>query len=116
MSGYSSIGPSTNGMIRGHNPGAVAAIRAVVVVAQRSRSVGSGVRRRDVSKSYSESTSGAAVAGVKRRDGRTKGWYTEQGPIPTHPNAGDRSRRPSGVTGTLARSYTHPMRVGREKG
>ena len=34
MSGYSSIDPSTNGTTRGHDPGAVAAIRAVVEVAQ----------------------------------------------------------------------------------
>ena len=64
MSGYSSIGPSTNGTIRGHDPEAVAAIRAVVVVAQRSRSVGSGVRRQDVLRSCSESTSWAKVARV----------------------------------------------------
>ena len=33
VSGYSSIGPSTNGMIRGHDLGAVAAVRTVVEVA-----------------------------------------------------------------------------------
>ena len=49
--------PSIIGTVRGHGLGAVAAVGSVVVVAQSSRSVGSGVRRRDVSKSCSRRTS-----------------------------------------------------------
>ena len=38
--------PSIIGTVRGHGLGAVAAVGSVVVVAQSSRSGGSGVRRR----------------------------------------------------------------------
>ena len=49
--------PSIIGTVRGHGLGAVEAVGPVVVVAQSSRSVGSGVRRRDVSQSCSRRTS-----------------------------------------------------------
>jgi hypothetical protein len=66
------IRPGIIRAVRGHGLGAVAAVGPVVVVAQSSRSVGSGVRRRDVSLSCSRRTSvfRAAVVRVERRDDR----------------------------------------------
>ena len=55
--------PSIIGAVRGHVLGAVAAVRSVVVVAQRARSDGSTVCRREVSRSCSRSTSGPEERG-----------------------------------------------------
>ena len=51
------------GAVRAHVLGAVAAVRSVVVVAQRARSDGSTVCRREVSRSCSRSTSGPEERG-----------------------------------------------------
>ena len=98
--------PSIIGAMRGHVLGAVAAVRSVVVVAQRARSDGSTVCRREVSRSCSRSTSGPEERGwnVETTNLRTMGpTYDLYQLIPslgTGPGGG-----PSGATGTLARSY-----------
>ena len=67
--------PSIIGAVRGHVLGAVAAVRSVVVVAQRARSDGSTVCRREVSRSCSRSTSGPEGRGwnVETTNLRTMG-------------------------------------------
>lgn len=67
--------PSIIGAVRGHVLGAVAAVRSVVVVAQRARSDGSTVCRREVSRSCSRSTSGPEERGwnVETTNLRTMG-------------------------------------------
>ena len=67
--------PSSIGAVRGHVLGAVATVRSVVVVAQRARSDGSTVCRREVSRSCSRSTSGPEEHGwnVETTNLRTMG-------------------------------------------
>ena len=98
--------PSIIGAVRGHVLGAVAAVRSVVVVAQRARSDGSTVCRREVSRSCSRSTSGPEERGwnVETTNLRTMGPQPTTYTVPTHTKPGDRSRGPSGATGTLGRS------------
>ena len=84
--------PSIIGAVRGHVLGAVAAVRSVVVVAQRARSDGSTVCRREVSRSCSRSTSGPEERGwnVETTNLRTMGptymtytnSYQAWGPVP----------------------------------
>ena len=86
--------PSIIGAVRGHVLGAVAAVRSVVVVAQRARSDGSTVcrSRREVSRSCSRSTSGPEERGwnVETTNLRTMGpttydltnSYQARGPVP----------------------------------
>ena len=99
--------PSIIGAVHGIGNvlGAVAAVRSVVVVAQRARSDGSTVCRRDgLAELCSRSTSGPEERGwnVETTNLRTMG-PTYDRPIPTHTKPGDRSRGLSGATGTLTR-------------
>ena len=105
--------PSIIGAVRGHVLGAVAAVRSVVVVAQRARSDGSTVCRREVSRSCSRSTSGPEERGwnVETTNLRTMGptsniehmtrySYRSTPKLTTKP--GDRS--PGGPPGEQGRS------------
>ena len=91
--------PSIIGAVRGHVLGAVAAVRSVVVVAQRARSDGSTVCRREVSRSCSRSTSGPEERGwnVETTNLRTMGptydSYQAWGPVPAPPRGNGNARQ-----------------------